>query len=74
MKQNKMDALLQQHAAELASKQKAHEHQLAELTRKSEEESQRLQAQQALAAAAQQASILKSPVNSEFFTVKILGH
>jgi hypothetical protein len=74
VKQNKMDALLQQHAAELASKQKAHEHQVAELTRKSEEDAQRLQAQQALAAAAQQASILKSPVNSEFFTVKILGH
>jgi hypothetical protein len=74
VKQNKMDALLQQHAAELASKQKAHEHRVAELMRKSEEEAQSLQAQQALAAAAHQASILKSPVNSEFYTVTMLGH
>ena len=74
VKQNKMDALLQQHAAELASKQKAHEQQLAELMRKSEEDAQSLQDQQAHAAAALEASILKSVANSEFYTSKILGN
>jgi hypothetical protein len=83
--QNEKDALLQQHAAELASKQKAHEQQVRELMNKAEEDAQRLQQRlqedagrledaHAHAHAALQASILKSPVYSQFHAVKILGH